>query len=66
MTMTHAEQAYQHADKAIQHYTRLIAGHLSPAQRRGARIQLVKMVFARAAARKRIEREVVIDEMVAA
>jgi hypothetical protein len=59
MTMSHAEQAYQHADKAIAHYQRLLAGRgLTRADQRTARLCLIRMVFARAAALDRMESEV--------
>ena len=51
-----AQQRYTKADRAIKHYQLLIAGHLSPAQRRQARIQIVRAVFARALALRAIAR----------
>lgn len=53
--MSHAAQAYTHADKAIAHYRKLLAGSLSPAQRQRARLELIRMVFARAAALRQME-----------
>jgi len=53
--MNHAEQAYAHADKAIAHYQKLLAGSLSPHQRERARLELIRMVFARAAALRQME-----------
>jgi len=50
------QQRYTRADQAIRHYQRLIAGHLSPAQLRQARVQIVRAVFARAKALRDIER----------
>lgn len=53
-SMTH-RQSYANADRAILHYQRLIAGHLSPAERRHARVLLLRAVFARALARQAME-----------
>jgi len=53
--MTHAQEPYQNADKAILHYQRLIAGHLSPAQRKAARLALIRAVLLRAEARAMME-----------
>lgn len=61
--MTHLQDAYSHADKAIAHYQKLLAGSLSPAQRQRARLELIRMVFARAAALRRMEEA---NELVAA
>lgn len=55
MTMNHIQQAYSHADRAVAHYVRLLAGSLSPAQRYAARLALIRAVMQRAAARARLE-----------
>lgn len=54
--MKHAELAYEHADRAVAHYTRLLAGSLSPRERHTARLALIRAVFQRAEALRAIER----------
>lgn len=50
--MSHIEQAYTHADKAILHYQRLLAGHgLTQKDKRMFRLLLIRAVFQRAEAR---------------
>lgn len=54
--MSHAERAYEHADRAVAHYCRLLAGRgLTRADKRMFRLLLIKSVFQRAAALRRIE-----------
>lgn len=49
--MDHLRAAYEHADKAITHYQRLLAGHgLTASDKRTARLLLIKAVFQRSAA----------------
>lgn len=47
--------AYERADRTVAHWQRILAGSLSPAQRQTARLALIRAVFARAAALKRLE-----------
>jgi hypothetical protein len=55
--MNHAILAYEHADKAISHYQRLLAGRgLTSADKRMFRLLLIGAVFQRAQARQTIER----------
>lgn len=50
-------QSERTADKAIKHYQRILAGAgLTQADRRWARIQIIKTVFARAEVRERMEK----------
>jgi hypothetical protein len=57
-TMQHNERAFQHADKAIAHYTRLLLGAgLTRTDKDLFRRLLVRAVFARAEALQRMERE---------
>ena len=54
--MTHAEQAYTHADKAISHYQRLLAGAgLTQADKLMFRKLLLRACAARWQAREAIE-----------
>jgi hypothetical protein len=59
-TDNHAQLAYEHADKAIGHYQRLLAGDgLTARDKRMFRLLLIKAVFARAAALRLMETELV-------
>ncbi len=66
--MTHIERAYEHADKAISHYQRLLAGAgLTQADKLMFRKLLLRACAARWQAREAIEEateEVIADEMV--
>lgn len=52
-----AELDYEAADRDVAHYQRLLAGSLSARERREARLRLIRAVFARAAAERRMETE---------
>lgn len=55
--MNHAQAAYEHADKAIHHYQRLLTGAgLTRADKRMFRLLLIRAVFARCEARQILER----------
>lgn len=57
--MKHAELAYEHADRAVAHYLRLLAGHgLTKADKRMFRLLLIGAVFQRAEARRHLEQQV--------
>lgn len=50
-------RAYEHADRAVAHYQRLLAGHgLTNADKRMFRLLLIGAVFQRAAARQQLDR----------
>ena len=61
-TDNHAALAYEHADRAILHYQRLLAGDgLTRADKRMFRLLLIRAVFARAAALGLVESETELD-----
>ena len=64
--MTNAQHAYLLADKAVMHWTLILAGSLSATQRQRARLELVRAVGRRVRAKADMEQEVITDEMVAA
>ncbi len=55
--MTNAQHAYLLTDKAIAHWTLILAGSLSAAQRRQARIELERAERRRAWAKAEMEQE---------
>lgn len=56
--LSHTEQAYAHARKAVEHYQRLLLeGGMDAELQRFFRRQLVRAVFARGQARRAIEQE---------
>lgn len=60
--MTRAELGYERADRDVMHWLNILAGSLSPAQRKEARLNLIAAVFLRAHYRqalKEVEREMV-------
>lgn len=61
--MTHAELAYAHADRAVYHWTLILAGSLSPAQRRHARIELIRAIGQRVRTRMVLEQKEVANEV---
>lgn len=66
--MTDARNIYQQADREIAHLRRLLAGSLSPRQRRAARLRLIRAHAASFRARLILEQRQeseVCDEMVA-
>lgn len=63
--MTHAELAFEHADRAVYHWRLILAGSLSPKQRQHARIELIRAVGQRVRCRIALEQEVRAGEMVA-
>jgi hypothetical protein len=55
--MTNAYHAYLLADKAVQHWTLILAGSLSATQRQRARIELIRAVGRRVRAKADMEQE---------
>ncbi len=55
--MTNAQHAYLLADKAVAHWTLILAGSLSARQRERARIELIRAVGRRVRAREEMEQE---------
>jgi hypothetical protein len=53
--MNHLELAFEHADKAVYHWTLILAGSLSPAQRQHARIELIRAIGQRVRTRIALE-----------
>jgi hypothetical protein len=57
-TDTHAHAAYEHADRAVNHYVRLLEGDgLTRDDRRFFGEKLLRALWARAVARRRMERD---------
>jgi|GEM_PF-6894086 len=55
--MNHTRLAFEHADRAVHHWQLILAGHLSPAQRNYARLELIRAVGQRVRARAALEEE---------
>ena len=63
--MNHAALAFEHADRCVHHWTLILAGSLSPAQRQHARIELIRAIGQRVRCRMALkEQEVTADQMV--
>ena len=54
-TMNHLIEAFEHADRAVHHWTLILAGSLSPAQRQHARTELIRAVGQRVRCRMALE-----------
>lgn len=62
MADNHIEQAYIHADKAIGHYQRLLAGDgLTARDQRMFRLLLIRAVWARCEALRLMEAEIELE-----
>ena len=53
--MTNAQHAYLLADKAVHHWTLILAGSLSTQQRQRARLELIRAVGQRTRAKAEME-----------